>query len=318
MRILAPGITSPYTPRSMPARAASFAVLGTLALATGCSGQVVATADADSLSTQALLGVEIMAPAGEPRETRTHASAYFLRMAKTTDEALASDLLGATLELPPVGQCERISLFEGDRGMPLASLGPIDLVDVGAVTIEAGRERAPLAARAFPDVVDLISGVVYTTRDAAEAFPAPSVYRFELTGSAQFAPTTIETAAPPLPDDVLVASQRLGAEPVIAAREDLAIAWSKGSGDDLVYVDLTSYEPSRLARIRCTFADEGRAIIPEAALPQADAAGIAIHRVQRQAIVAEGFDKGEVRFDLAVAGMVRFGVIEAVDDVDGG
>lgn len=300
----------------MPARRASFAVLGTLAFAAGCSGQVVATADADALSTQALLDVEIMAPAGEPRATRTHASAYFLRMASSTDEALASDLLGASLAIPPLNQCERISLFEEDRGMPLAAIGPIDLVDVGAVTIEAGRERAPLAARAFPDVVDLISGVVYTTRDAAEAFPAPSVYRFELTGSAQFAPTSIETTAPALPDEVQVASQPLGAEPVVIGREDLAMSWAPGSLEDLVYVDLTSYEPSRLVRVRCTFADEGRATIPAWALPQAEAAGIALHRVQKQPVIADGFDKGEVRFDLAVAGMVRFAMPEAVEGAD--
>ena len=44
--------------------------------------------------------------------------------------------------------------------MPLATLGPVDLIDAGEVALETAEGRDTLAVRAFPDVVDLVSGVV--------------------------------------------------------------------------------------------------------------------------------------------------------------
>lgn len=291
----------------MGVRVASFTIFSTLAFASGCSGQVVATADADAIATEALLAIDIVAPAGQDaRATRMHASAHFLRMPSSTDEDLAKFLVGAALELPGIGECESVAPFGNERGIPLAPFGPIDLVDVGTVTIEAGAARAPLAARAFPDVVDLISGVVYTTRDAADSFPAPAPYRFEATGSAQIGPLVIETSAPSLPRDIRIGDQPLGAEPVFIERGPLPISWEPSPASDLVYIDLTSYEPTRLVRSRCTFADDGQAVIPEEALPSAKTAGISLHRVERQTILSPPFDGGEIRFDLAVSGTLSF------------
>lgn len=291
----------------MLARVTPFVSLGALAFAAGCSGQVVATADADAAQTFALVGVELSSPAGEgPDAVRTHASARFLRMPSSTDFELASHLVGASLELPPVGECASVAPFEEERGFPLASFGPIDLVDVGSVTVEAGALLAPLSARAFPDVVDLVSGVVYTTRDTNDAFPAPANYRFVVAGSSQLDPTVIETPAPSFPEDVHIAGQALDSDPLFVTREPLPITWTPGDRDGLVYVGLTSYEASRLVRILCTFADIGQATIPADALPDAASTSIALHRVERLPVTAEGFDGGEVRFDLAVTGTLRF------------
>jgi len=302
----------------MPARLVSFVLLGTLVFAAGCSGQVVATADADATQTYALVSVELSSPAGESLEAvRTQASARFLRMPATTDLDLASHLVGAGLELPPVDQCTKVAVFDEERGFPLASFGPIDLIDVGAIAIEAGAARASLSARAFPDVVDLVSGVVYTTREAIDSFPAPATYRIEIAGSAQIAPLHLEAPAPSPPGDVHIAAQPLGAEPVTVAREDLALSWTPGSGDDLVYVELTSYEASRLVRVLCSVADDGEATLPVDALPDASSAAIALHRVHRRPVVGEGFDGGEVRFDFATRGHLRFGVPDSVEAIEG-
>ena len=316
-RNLAPSITSPYTPPSMPARPASFVLAGTLVAVAGCSGQVIATADADAAQTYALVSVELSSPAGELAEgVRTQASARFLRMPSSTDLDLASHLVGAGLELPPVDQCTQVAVFAEERGFPLASFGPIDLIDVGAVTIQAGSARASLSARAFPDVVDLVSGVVYTTREAVDSFPAPATYRIEIAGSSQLGPLRLEAPAPAPPQAVRIAAQPLGTEPVAVAREDLALSWIPGSGDGLVYVELTSYEASRLVRNVCTFADTGRATIPAHALPDAASTSIALHRIERLPVEAKGIDGGEVRFDLAVTGTLRFEVLEPIEAIE--
>src|SRR5690606_19379759 len=101
--------------------------------------------------------------------------------------------------------------------------------------------------------------------------------------------------APAPPQNVHVAAQPLGSEPVTVAREDLALSWIPGSGDGLVYVELTSYEASRLVRNVCTFADTGRATIPAHALPDAASTSIALHRIERLPVEAKGIDGGEVR-----------------------
>jgi len=301
----------------MPARVIPFVLVATLASVVGCSGQVVATADADATQTFALVGVELSSPAGEgPDAVRAHASARFLRMPSSTDVDLASHLVGASLELPSIGECASVAPFEEERGFPLASFGPIDLVDVGSVTVEAGALLAPLSARAFPDVVDLVSGVVYTTRDTSDAFPAPANYRFVIAGSSQLGPTVIETPAPSFPEDVHIAGQPLDGDALFVEREALPITWSPGHPEGVVYVGLTSYEASRLVRILCTFADTGQATIPAHALPDAASTSIALHRVERLPVDADGFDGGEVRFDLAVTGTLRFDAPVSVEALD--
>src|SRR5437016_4647784 len=93
-----------------------------------CSGNVVATSDASTSSTQALLSVERTAtPADVSSSVRSHASAYFLRLQAGADRTMAARLVGASEVLPAMGQCQMVQLL-GDQGMPLASLGPVDLV----------------------------------------------------------------------------------------------------------------------------------------------------------------------------------------------
>src|SRR5258708_7533667 len=112
-----------------------------LLLAAGCSGTVVSTSDASTSSTQALLSVERTASVGDPvASARAHASAYFLRMQAGADQNLAARLVGASNLLPPLGQCQQVEVL-GEQGMPLASLGPVDLIDVGDVALEASQTR---------------------------------------------------------------------------------------------------------------------------------------------------------------------------------
>lgn len=283
----------------MRARRESIFFAGALVFATGCSGQVVATADANSSTTEALLTVESAAPADGSSLARAHASARFVRMQAGGDDTLATRLVGAALALPALDRCEPVEGLQ-EPGMPLASLGPIDLIDAGEVTVEAGSNRSALVTRAFPDVVDLISGVVYTTRDAADPLPAPAAYTFHVTGSAQLAPVDIDAIAPPPPQDVRIDGLALANDGATMPRGDLVVAWGPGAADDVVYVDLTSVDGA--THTRCTFLDNGAATVPADALPASGTMTVSIHRVHRQTLSATGLDGGEVRFDLATFG----------------
>jgi hypothetical protein len=278
-----------------------------LLLVAGCSGTVVSASDASTTSTQALLSVDRTASVGEPvGSARAHASAYFLRTQSGADQGLAARLVGGAKVLPPLGQCEQVEVL-GDQGMPLASLGPVDLIDVGEVAIEASQTRATLAARAFPDVVDLVSGVVYTTRDqVADSLPEQGSYAFKISGSPALAPVSLEARAPGPALELAVGGLPLGSQATVLPREDLAITWKSQPGADLVYIELASTEDGPLDKVRCSFTNEGHALIAASALPRASSQNIAIHLVHRENVAAPGIDSGEIRFDLATSGSLRF------------
>jgi hypothetical protein len=222
------------------------------------------------------------------------------------DQGLAARLVGGSKVLPPLGQCQQVEVL-GEQGMPLASLGPVDLIDVGEVTIEASQTRATLAARAFPDVVDLVSGVVYTTRDQiGDSLPEQGGYAFKISGSPALAPVSLEASAPGPVDDLTVGGLPLAGQASELPRSDLSIAWKAQPGADLVYIELASAEDGPLERVRCSFHNDGHALIAASALPKASAQSIAIHLVHREGVVAPGIDSGEIRFDLATSGSLRF------------
>src|SRR5881394_2373781 len=214
--------------------------LFTLGMA-ACSGNVVTSSDASTSSTQALLSVERTVSATDaPGSVRAHASAYFLRLQAGADRTLAARLVGAADVLPALGQCQSAPMLT-DQGMPLASLGPVDLIDVGEVALEASQTRATLAARAFPDVVDLVSGVVYTTRDlVADSLPEQGAYSFKISGSPALAPMALEARAPGAVENLSVAGPPLTGQAAVLPRDDLSVTWKAQPGADLVYIELAS------------------------------------------------------------------------------
>jgi hypothetical protein len=276
--------------------------------AAGCSAPVVDdVAAATASTTQGIILVErVTTVEGAPQ---THVSAKFMRLPAATDPDLAERVVGSRLDLPAAGECMIVApLANEDSSSALAALGPVELLDVGDLTMKTGDSVTPLAARAFPDAFGLVSGVFYTSRDAAADLPAPAKYVLEGSGSAAIERFTIEADAPAAPTDVLVGDTALGDDVVIEG--GALVRWrSDANGGaqtgDLVYVDITAASG---AALRCAWTDEGRGEVPSSilrsgalgALPTA--ATVAVHRVRLGAFVGPGIDLGEVRFDLSVVG----------------
>jgi len=252
--------------------------------------------------------------------TQTNVSAKFMHMSSGADLDLAERIVGSQLDLPGVGECKAMTAGDADeQTAQLASLGPIDLIDVGDVTVHirasadptAGEATSmPLAARAFPDVGDLVSGVFYTSRDAASDLPADATYAVEGTGSALVDHFSIEAEAPPAPEDVRVGDALLRDGLTLEEGASTTVRWRVApDGDaargDLILVDVRAASG---AAVRCAFKDEGQALLPGAVLrgkaldAPNGAASVAVHRVRRRSFGASGVDAGEVRFDLSVVG----------------
>lgn len=279
--------------------------------ATGCSAPVVDdVADANGGMTQGILLVDrVTTVEGAPQ---TNVSAKFMRLSPTAEPELAERVVGTRLDLPAAGECMLVPPLANEEVSPaLSALGTIELLDVGDLTMKTGETEMPLAARAFPDVGGLVSGVFYTSRDAASDLPAPAKYVLEGSGSALIDRFSIEVDAPAAPEDVRVDDAPLadgvvleGSAVVRWRSDEAARATSRGEGD-LVYVDITAATGTA---IRCAFSDEGRGEIPSSVLRSGAlgelpaTATLAVHRVRLGTFLEPGIDVGEVRFDLAVVG----------------
>ena len=272
------------------------AILAAAAAGLGCSANVVAAPepDAESGPTSAAFVEITRTSAGDGSRT----VARFARVRGGTLGDGEMDLLRVGLALPPVDSCAVANPARSGREGP--SPRAVELADVGALSVEAGGATSILTARQLPDVIDLVSGVVYW----GEA-PLPSRGRYELraTGRAELdaPPFVIAAQSPGEPQDVRVAGQS-GAQITLPAGS-VDLSWEPGSTDDLVYVDIAARgQPTT----RCAFADGGRAAIPSSAIAQAEEGTLAIHRVHREGFRVRGVDRGEVRFDLArVVGFKR-------------
>lgn len=269
----------------------------------GCSQPIVDdVADAAGAQTQGIVTIDRLV-AGDG-STQTHVSAKFLRLGASADPEMAERVVGSRLDLPALGECRVSTAGQPDDAASLPSLGSIELLDVGDVTIQGGDLSLPLAARAFPDIADLVSGVFYTSRDASTDLPAPAHYRLDSTGSASVERFDLSLEAPSAPEDIHVGDETLEQGPSLDTTAPVAVRWRAGQAEDVIYVDLTT--ASTPSSIRCAFTDVGHGSIPgsmiDDAFGGAPSVGIAVHRLRSTGFSVPGIDGGEARFDLAVAG----------------
>jgi hypothetical protein len=277
----------------------------------GCSAPVVDdVVSATGSTTEAIVLVE--RSAAEGGIVQTNVSAKFMRLSSGADPDLAERVVGGSwLDLPAPGECMFVAPFGAAEEPALSGLGSIELLDVGDLTIQAGSKAVPLAARAFPDLGALVSGVFYTSRDARSDLPAPARYVLESTGSGSLDRFTIEAEAPAAPEDVRVGDVSFAEGVVLEEGVGAVVRWRAGQTEarkseaDVVYVDLTTASGTG---IRCSYSDTGEGAIPASfvggkawgALPAT--ATISVHRVRQGSFTAGGIDAGELRFDLSVVG----------------
>lgn len=285
----------------------SFALLGTF----GCTATVVeASPDGGpTTTTQALVVFERTEREG--KAAQTNISAKFLRAPVATEPETVESIIGSELDLPSPGECLVVNDADSVAGDPVA--GPVELFDVGDVTIRTTTSAIPLAARAFPDVGDRVSGVFYTSPDTESDLPAPGKYVLEGSGSLAVDRFTIDTDAPPAPAEVTVGGRLLAEGIELNEGETIDIGWraptpaGEASKDDVAYVEIVAENG---VAARCAFDDRGRGSIPASLLREAGfgplpvAATLAVHRVRQGNFHVSGIDLGEVRFDMSVVGAV--------------
>jgi hypothetical protein len=291
------------------------AALVSLLLATGCSAAVVGDGpgedvDPTEANAQGALVVERVA-AGQ--ELSTHVSARFVRVRGGIDHQTAEQVVGSASGLAPDAALGCAWQDGSTEEVPTGvSDGSIELLDVGDIVLRAGTTVMPLAARAFPDVGDLISGVVYTSRDDSTDLPAAGSYAIDVAGSPFIEGFSLQVEAPSAPTGVQLAQLGVEAQPFDAAEleltpgEDLNITWESDNQDDRIYVELSPGDAGSRgsaprgsgATLRCVFDDVGGALVPAAMMnfsPSSEI-DITVHRYR-----STQFDAAVVDFDFGVA-----------------
>jgi hypothetical protein len=277
-------------------RLAAFAVPVCLVPAlAACTGNVTSpdvAPDADQSSAlAAVVTVERTTGAGDG--SHAEAVARFMRVRSRTavegDEALR--IVGAGLDMPDLGTC--VSLAR-----PFATAkdsATVQLLDVGAVSMESAGTRTELGARQVPDVVDVVSGVVYSRATAPEGLPQGSPYTVRVAGSQDVAAFSFAAGAPSEPDMRIGGQDAQGGSVVLSASAPVPLSWTRGAEGDVVYVDVSA----STSTIRCAFADVGQGVLGASAFAAGDDGVLSIHRLHREPFQARGVDSGEIRFDFA-------------------
>jgi hypothetical protein len=260
--------------------------------------------DADVGTTQALVSIERTLQAGSPDEGRAEAFAGFLKAPPEADASAVLRLTGLSRYLPAEGSCT--SVRDREASIPLAPLTNVELVDAGNLAVEAGGVTTTLAPRAFPTVTDLVSGVVYTSRDrTADQLPPERSYR--VTASGGFvAPFTAQAEAPSELSGVFVNHAPIEELGILSARSAIELAWQPGEARDVVYVDVSTDggQPALL----CAFRDDaGTATIPSGLLPSSGTGKLGVHRLRIENFQREGLTQAELRFDFEIEASVAFG-----------
>jgi hypothetical protein len=279
-------------------------ILTSVLVLAGCASEAPYVTDEDSGSTHALVSVERSRNVTTGSPALAGALAGFVRIPATVDGATALAIMGLELRLPDVGRCASSDALR-DPAVAEVPTDPVELLSVGDVSVVAAGAPSTLAPRAFPTVTDLISGVVYTTRDlSADPLPADASYLIRTAGSSAIEPIELAGRAPRELGNVTVGGGSFSEVRSVSSGSAILLTWSPGESSDLVYVELTAEGTPDLL---CAFRDEGGvATVPAGAFAGRGAGRFTLHRVRSQPLETSSIQSGELRFDFELAADVNY------------
>jgi hypothetical protein len=275
-------------------------------LLAGCSAQLEQyDSDADTGSTHALIQIQRSVSIDGASAPRAEALAGFVRVPADMDSRPVYDLLGLETGLPQVGQC-RVRQGQPEATPSLLSVGRVELLEAGDVSVGVAGSETTLAPHAFPTVTDLVSGVVYTTRDRSSAvLPAASSYSLRTSGGVNVPALSVTRDAPAELSAVTVGGVALSEVREVSLAAPVDLTWAVGTAGDRVVAELATADGAIVAT--CSFRDEtGAGTVPADTLSEAGAGRLSLHRLRDAAFGAPGLDTGEIGFDFELAASVDF------------
>lgn len=258
----------------------------------GCTNDVEERLPPEASASELAAFVSIDSTSYANGEVAPHATsvARFVRTSEGAVDRATLDMLGASLDLPPLGTCAEPSIA-------IDAPERVELVDLGNVTVVANGKATELLPRFVPDVTDLVSGVVYGARSDGDDAPVDGWLSLRVSGTSAVEPIAIDVLDVGAPRDVAFdgAPFDTSAPLVLAAGTDHLVSWSDARTGDIVWFEVHG---GGAAPVTCAYEDLGTATIPRDAFARAGG-NITVHRVHRESIAARGVDEGEARLDFA-------------------
>lgn len=289
------------------ARWAALGFAPSVALSAACTSEVPDyTPDADTGSTHAVVVVERSESAATLEDdSSAEAIAQFVSVPAYAEADAVLRFAGTAMQLPELGQCEVPGLSVDEPEAP-TPFGPVEFLEVGEVSIQAGPSQTLLARHAFPNVGDFASGVVYTTLDRSAELPAATEYAIGAEGTASFAPIRIRANAPAALDGLSVSGVPVAELESLSTSAPVDLTWSVGSSSDTVYVEVVSWDGA--VEAVCAFADsDGVGTLPAEMLTVLGPGSLNVHRLRSTRYVAvDGVDTLEFRFDFELTAAIEF------------
>ncbi|MDJ0764110.1 MAG: hypothetical protein QNJ97_14100 [Myxococcota bacterium] len=191
---------------------------------------------------------------------------------------------------------------------------PIELLDVGNLSVAFSRIIKPIPTRTFPDLLRMIVGVMYTSDEVQGVHFRPGeTYTLSASGTVQVSPFRVSLDAPGDLGDVTVDGIMPGDQlPFIRRGEDVELTWEgEGNGDELI-ATLTWMSMDTPWSLTCKMRDDGVFVIPAAVT-----AGIpdpltcsdeefTVSRVRQMAFRSAGLSSGSFRFVVTTVFPVTF------------
>ncbi|HTM43392.1 MAG TPA: hypothetical protein VL137_00480 [Polyangiaceae bacterium] len=260
-----------------------------------------------------------LAPIGpsEPAVGNAHAMAHFVSLPQYTEPDRVLDWVGLHQSWPAVDTCVNPNIGEervAPKEIDWKSLGNVELLEAGEVTIETARTSARLAPRAFPTISQLVSGVTYTTRDqSAEPLPPALPYRVHVDGSSVLPSLDLSATAPESLQSITVGGLPIDEASELHNGAPIDVTWlpaSQPASSDLVVIELR--DAAGANSVQCAFRDDaGVGTVPAERSKALSGRGqLLIHRVRRvrEPLSAQGIAPGvsQIDFDFDVTRTVSY------------
>lgn len=230
-----------------------------------------------------------------------HIGARFVQYAGLPSAALP-DLLGTPFTPGALAGCaERAHPSLGNE----ASASEARLLDVGTIEVRSGERALQLQPRRFPDLWNVVSGVIYATDEdlVGDDWHFSAAGRSDL----RLGAFDVDVRAPAPLADVVIADQPLVAEtPVSLPRQAFRVHWTHGDAADTVMLTVESAPGSQNPiTIDCSARDEGLLEIDTPwteRLEEALRGGgtLTLHRLRMRPFSVPQVDTAHLVFDLYV------------------
>ncbi len=231
------------------------------ATAVGCAAPIGPESDAGSTARHALVEVRAVHAANDGSMSRLDASARFVSVREPGMPSDALDLLGLAWPAVQSGTCT-LATAANEPARPTSSFR-VDLRDLSPVSLDLKTDDGVvfplnLEPRAFPDVVGLVSGVVFVGPSelptAAAAGKDPRFVALSVSGGAPFEFELPDVPAPVRLHDA-VAGDVTGTFTIDGAGSGVELSTPAAHGDDRVVVDVLR---AGFVRARCGVDGSGR------------------------------------------------------------